>query len=127
MKLKELSEISPILVIKVKKIFYFKILSSISSIEKGTFIKIDCKGILNNQSERNEQDGFVFFGYVPLLTTFNNIKTDYETKSINGNSFNLMNIKNIKEIKQENNSEKLKLDYNIHFNNINNPIDESCM
>lgn len=83
---------------------------------KGSVIKINCEGILDNYSERTEKDGFIYFGYNP------------DTSYFSSNNDSVDRTKKIKLATSKEN-EMLKLDYNIpigsSFNNTN--FDESSM
>jgi hypothetical protein len=98
-------------------------LNSISSLQKGTIVKINCEGIIDDISERKDKDGFVYFGYNPILTTFDNNMNC----SIKSKNFSIEKSKIIKDTTKD--KENLKIDYNIPFGaNLNNTnIDESSM
>jgi hypothetical protein len=83
---------------------------------KGSVIKINCEGILNNYSERNEKDGFVYFGYNP------------NSSNISSNNGSVEKTKNIRLADNQEN-EMLKLDYNIPIGNSmqNTNFDESSV
>lgn len=100
-------------------------MNSISSIQKGSVIKINCEGILEDLSERKEKDGFVYFGYNPVLTTFDN-NINNSTKG-NSKSLSIEKAKIIKDTIKD--MENLKLDFNIPVGgNLNNTnFDESSM
>jgi len=83
---------------------------------------------MENQSERNEKDGFVYFGYIPFnLTTFDGNKNSL-SKGIIGNNMFVDQMKSLKEC-AKNDYENLKVDFNLFSgNNINNTnFDESSM
>lgn len=91
-------------------------MNSISALHKGSAIRINCEGILNGQSERNEKDGFIYFGYNPNSTNFSsNNDSAYKTKN--------------PKLADNKENEYLKLDFNIpignSFNNTN--FDESSV
>ncbi len=91
-------------------------MNSISALHKGTVIKINCEGILDENSERNEKDGFVYFGYDPYLSKVStNNKSDDKSKNM--------------KLAEKKENEVLRLDYNIPIgNSLNNTnYDESSV
>lgn len=81
---------------QLKESFNFltlKVLNSSSNMNKGTSIKINCQGIINNETPglRNGRDGIIYFGYYPDPTCKEYNTIDYNipiTKSPNDKSDN---------------------------------------